>query len=168
MKICCFPFLCFGEGEEDNNLGTSRAKYSLYCSINEKEHMRDIISGNGSEEMENDDMKLGLWGTLGDAGGDEGDELRLQVGGERENGNSKRFDFDNNEKREDLFEWMNDVESNITTGCSGSNGIDVDVNLNLGLGGDPSSSSSTKVAIGRDNADSDVQNKRPKVHSLSL
>ncbi|KAI3454180.1 hypothetical protein Pfo_010843 [Paulownia fortunei] len=171
MKICCFPFLCFGEGEEDNNIKTGRDTYYLYCSNKGKERMREGILGNESEEMENDDSELGFWEAFDNVGGGgEGEELGLQVSDGRANRreNSKRFDFDG-EKSKDFLGWINDVESKCaTTGGSGSQGVKVDVNLNLGLGGEPSSSSSTTIGMGRENCSRDTQNKRPKVHSLSL
>lgn len=172
MKICCFPFLCFGEGEEDNNIETSRDTYYIYRCIRGKEHMKEGILGNDSEEMENDDCKLGFWETCDSVGG-EGKELGLQVNDERANRreNNKRFesfDFDG-EKSQDLLRRINDVESRCaTTGGGGNQGLKVDVNLNLGLGGEPSSSTSTEIGMGRENCIGDTQNKRPKVHSFSL
>ncbi|KAK4490917.1 hypothetical protein RD792_001636 [Penstemon davidsonii] len=125
--------------------------------------------------MENDDSALGFWANFQNvSGGVEGEGSGLQVNYERANGrdNSGRFGFGGefDEKSEYLLQCVNDVESKCAaSGGSESQGVKVDVNLNLGLGGEPSSSSSSsKIAIGRENCDYDIQNKRLKVHSLSL
>ncbi|KAL0407656.1 UNVERIFIED_CONTAM: F-box/LRR-repeat protein 15 [Sesamum radiatum] len=131
--------------------------------------MKEGILGNDSEEMENDDSKLGFWEAFDNVGG-EGKEFGSQVNDERANRreNSKSFDFDG-EKSQDLLQQINDVESRCpTTGGSEIQGLKVDVNLNLGLGDEPSSSTSTAIAMGRENCLGDTQNKRPKVHSFSL
>ncbi|EYU32324.1 hypothetical protein MIMGU_mgv1a000960mg [Erythranthe guttata] len=166
MKICCFPFLCFGIGEEDNNICSGRDTCYLLCSSEGKESTREGILGNESEEMEQDDLNLR---------GAERKELGLQALDGSAGAKNKIFDFDD-DKSKDLLRWIKtDVESrHDAAGGSGSRGVEVDanvevdVNLNLGLGGEPSSSSTTAVATERDNGDRDMQNKRPKVHSFSL
>ncbi|KAL8054440.1 hypothetical protein ABFX02_05G137500 [Erythranthe guttata] len=176
MKICCFPFLCFGIGEEDNNICSGRDTCYLLCSSEGKESTREGILGNESEEMEQDDLNLRVWETVGDVvEGAERKELGLQARDGSAGAKNKSFDFDD-DKSKDLLGWIkNDVESrHDAAGGSGSRGVEVDanvevdVNLNLGLGGEPSSSSTTAVATERDNGDRDMQNKRPKVHSFSL
>lgn len=170
MRICCFPFLCFGEGEEDNNFKTGRDTYYLPYSCKGEEHMEEGVLGKESEGLENDDLKLRFWETFNNVVGvGEGEELGPQVRDEKANyrKNTKRFNFDG-EKSEDLLGCIKDVEPRCAITGGGSQGVKVDVNLNLGLGGEPSTSSSSTIAVGRENCNNDRQNKRPKVHSFSL
>lgn len=132
--------------------------------------MREGALGNEIDEMDGDDSDLGFWATFQNVGGREG--LGVQATDERvhENEANGRFDFDGefHEKGEDFLLWLNDNRARCADGASGSQGLKVDVNLNLGLGGEPSSSTSSMMATGREMADRDPQNKRPKVHSFSL
>lgn len=170
MRIWCFPFLCFGEKEEDSVTATSFSLYSLCCRNKEEKHMREGVLGNEINEMDGDDSDLGFWANFENGGGREG--LGVQATDERvhENEANERLDFDGEfrEKGEDFLLWSNDNRARSADGASGSQGLKVDVNLKLGLGGEPSSSTSTMMATGRETADRDSQNKRPKVHSFSL
>ncbi|PIN23995.1 Leucine rich repeat protein [Handroanthus impetiginosus] len=172
MKICCFPFVFFGEREKVPNIETSRDTYYLYCFNKGEEHMREGCLGNENEEMENDDVELGFWESFNIAvgcGAEEGEELELQVSDERVNEmeNNKRLYFDS-KRSQDFLGLINDVESKFApTGGSGRQGMNVDVNFMLGLDGEPSSSSSTTTAMGKEYCYRDMQSKRPKVHSFS-
>lgn len=177
MRICCFPFLCFGENEEDS-ITTVRGNFCyFYCRNKEGNHMRESLLGNEIGEMDNDDSELGFWanfynGAVG--GGVRG--LGLVLGGERANEReanereaNQRYVLDGeiNQEIEDFLVWHNNVRTRRADGASGSQEMNLEVNLNLGLGGEPSSSTSM-IATGRDSSDGDSQKKRPKVHSFSL
>ncbi|KAL8501875.1 hypothetical protein ACS0TY_021114 [Phlomoides rotata] len=169
MRIWCFPFLCFGEKEEDCITATICKSYCLSRRSKEEKHMREGVLGNEIDEMDGEGSDLGFWDTYQNFGGREG--LGEQATDERvhENEGNERFHVDGelHEKGEDFLLWLNDNKSRCADGASGSQGLKVDVNLNLGLGGEPSSSTSSMMATGRE-TDRDLQNKRPKVHSFSL
>lgn len=172
MRICCFPFLCFGEKEEDSITTVRGNLCYFYCRNREGNHMRESVLGNEIDEMDNDDSELGFWANFyNGVGGGGVSGLGLEVGGERANEEEEieRFVLDGaiNQKSEDFLMWHNIVRTRRADGASGSQEMNVEVNLNLGLGGEPSSSTSM-IATGRDSADGDSQNKRPKVHSFSL
>ncbi|XP_051151583.1 F-box/LRR-repeat protein 15-like isoform X2 [Andrographis paniculata] len=151
MKIWCFPCLCFGEKEEDHVVNTTSNSQYFQSSSKRKEQMRGFGLERERGEMGNDDSEL-FWATLPDGrGGDEEEGTGLQL---------------SDDQSEDFLSLVEDAEPRLTaTGASGSQGLKVDVNLNLGLGAGPSTSSS---ATGREPRCLDTQNKRPKVHSLSL
>ncbi|CAA3012413.1 F-box LRR-repeat 15 [Olea europaea subsp. europaea] len=178
MKIWCFLFLCFGEEEEDRNCDNSNLDIRYHFNFDNKgmEAMREGILENGSEEVENDGSELVSWEPLGNgsvagAGGDR-PGLGFQLGDERvnvmENNVNFYFNQEFDEKSEDFLKWIDDLGSSSTGGGRGSQGVKVDVELNLGLGAESSSSSSSMMVPWREDRSRDSQNKRPKVHSLSL
>ncbi|KAL2545110.1 F-box/LRR-repeat protein 15 [Forsythia ovata] len=177
MKIWCFPFLCFGEKEEDRNSDNSNLDIRNYFNFDNKgiEAMREGILGNGSEKVENDESELVFWEPFGDgSGGGGGDRpgLGFHAGDERvhaaENNENFYFNQEFEKKSEDFLMWIDDLGSSSTGGGRGSRGVKVDVNLNLGLGAESSTSSASTMMQGREDRNGDSQNKRPKVHSLSL
>lgn len=150
MRICCFPFLCFGEGEIDNNMDS-------HYSVEEGD------LGKENEGVENDDSKSNLGEDFNNVAGVEGDELGLQTS----SANSKvkkqvrSFEFDD-EKNFEFLRCVNEVELRCANTYGGGNeGARWDVNLNLDLIGEPSSSSTVY-------SEQDTQNKRARVQSLAL
>lgn len=177
MKIWCFSFLCLGEEEEERNSDISNLDIRYYFNFDNKgiEAMREGILGTGSKDAENDESELVFWEPFGDGssgGGDDRPGLGFQVDDERVNAtdNNENFNFniEFEKKSEDLLRWIDDLGSSSTGGGRESQGLNVDVNLNLGLGAEASSSLSSTVVQGREDRSRDSQNKRPKVHSLSL
>ncbi|CAA3027282.1 F-box LRR-repeat 15 [Olea europaea subsp. europaea] len=177
MKIWCFSFIGLGEEEEERNSDISNLDIRYYFNFDNKgiEAMREGILGTGSKDAENDESELVFWEPFGDGssgGGDDRPGLGFQVDDERVNAtdNNENFNFniEFEKKSEDLLRWIDDLGSSSTGGGRESQGLNVDVNLNLGLGAEASSSLSSTVVQGREDRSRDSQNKRPKVHSLSL
>lgn len=154
MKIwCCLWFGEEEEKEEDKNKIDRR-----------------MSEGNlGNEDMENDDVPLPPQGfELGfPLGRMKEEELISQPGGviigeSQDLGTGRGSNGGGFGGTVGSLRWFNE------NGVSSSGEGLMEVNLNLGLGEEKPSSSTSSATPFWDNCDRDSQNKRPKVHSLSL
>lgn len=151
MRICCFSFLCFGEGEIDSNMNSD---YSSKGKGNMEEE------GDLGKENEDSEPDVGE-----DFSNVEGDELGLQTSSGKANSKEQKQVFSFERDDGNFFEFlrcMKEVELRCANSCGGvSEGARWDVNLNVDLIGEPSSSSPVYT-------EQDTQNKRAKVQSLAL
>lgn len=156
MRICCFPFLCFGEGDIDSIMNSD---YSSKGKGNMEEE--------GDLGKENDDSESDVGEDFSNVAGVEGGELGLQTSsGKKANSKEKKQAFSFERDDGNFFEFlrcMKEVELRCANSCGGgSEAARWDVDVNVDLLGEPSSSSSTVYTK------QDTQNKRAKVQSLAL
>lgn len=162
MRICCFPFLCFGEGEKDNNT-------SSHYSVEDNDNMEERDLGKESDGFETDYSKLDFGEDFKNVVGVEGEEmeLRMNCGIASSKEKKQMFSFEFDGKDVEFLEYTKDVVFRCATSDGrGSEGVRWEVNSNVGLVGGPSSS--TTAPPGRGNPEHDSQNKRAKVQSLDL
>ncbi|KAL1557278.1 F-box/LRR-repeat protein 15 [Salvia divinorum] len=162
MRICCLPFLCFGEEDKDYNT-------SSHCSAEGKDNMEEGDLGKEGDGFKHNDLQFDFGEDYNNVGGVEGEAIELQRDCGVANLKEKQmFSFESDEKNVEFSDHTKDVVFSCATtdGGGGSEGMRWDVTSNGGLVGGPSSSGTAPP--GQWNPSLDLQNKRAKVQSLAI